>query len=220
MFLEPGRARCSSNTAFVVKMGLVAARRPERDRLSPARRAGGRRPVRAGPDRAVAGAMGRRHLLRPLDRLQIATTPSPQLKGIRMQRRTLLAFAAAGFAPALAPRPPRLERLRPGPADLSRGQGRERGLEEPACRADAASEPRPGPAGRPGAGARCRPQSASVDAAKVLAATRLPTRKDPVWELELAPLTRMEAWKVAEIKNGQHDRRRSATPSRPRRARR
>jgi len=46
-------------------------------------------------------------------------------------------------------------------------------------------------------------QSASVDPAKVVAATRLPTRKDPVWELELAPLTRMEAWKVAEIKDGQ-----------------
>jgi len=46
-------------------------------------------------------------------------------------------------------------------------------------------------------------QSASVDAARILAAARLPTRKDPVWELELAPLTRMEAWKVAEIKPGQ-----------------
>ena len=45
-------------------------------------------------------------------------------------------------------------------------------------------------------------QSASVDAARVLAAARLPTRKDAVWELELAPLTRMEAWKVAEIKAG------------------
>ena len=46
-------------------------------------------------------------------------------------------------------------------------------------------------------------QSASVDAARILAAARLPTRKDPVWELEFAPLTRMEAWKVAEIKPGQ-----------------
>ena len=46
-------------------------------------------------------------------------------------------------------------------------------------------------------------QSASVDSAKVLSAARLPTRKDPVWELELAPLTRMEAWKVAEVKAGQ-----------------
>jgi len=46
-------------------------------------------------------------------------------------------------------------------------------------------------------------QSASVDAARILASARVPTRKDPVWELELAPLTRMEAWKVAEIKPGQ-----------------
>ena len=46
-------------------------------------------------------------------------------------------------------------------------------------------------------------QSASVDGARILSAARLPTRKDPVWEIELAPLTRMEAWKVAEIKPGQ-----------------
>jgi hypothetical protein len=46
-------------------------------------------------------------------------------------------------------------------------------------------------------------QAAPVDAARIRSAARLPTRKDPVWELELAPLTRMEAWKVAEIKPGQ-----------------
>ena len=47
------------------------------------------------------------------------------------------------------------------------------------------------------------PQSANVDAGRVLAAARLPSRKDPVWEIELAPLTRMQAWNVAEIKPGQ-----------------
>ena len=46
-------------------------------------------------------------------------------------------------------------------------------------------------------------QSASVDAKRVLGAARVPTRKDAVWEIELAPLTRMQAWKVAEIKPGQ-----------------
>ena len=46
-------------------------------------------------------------------------------------------------------------------------------------------------------------QSAGVDTVKVLAAAKLPTRRDPVWEIELAPLTRMEAWQVAEIKPGQ-----------------
>ena len=30
----------------------------------------------------------------------------------------------------------------------------------------------------------------------------MPRRKDRQWELELAPLTRMEAWKVQEIKPG------------------
>jgi hypothetical protein len=30
----------------------------------------------------------------------------------------------------------------------------------------------------------------------------VPTRTDKVWEVELAPLTRMQAWNVAEIKSG------------------
>ena len=46
-------------------------------------------------------------------------------------------------------------------------------------------------------------QSAGVDAARIVAAARLPTRKDAVWEIELAPLTRMQAWQVAEVKPGQ-----------------
>lgn len=46
------------------------------------------------------------------------------------------------------------------------------------------------------------PQSANVDGARLLAAARLPTRRDPVWEIEFAPLTRMEAWKVPQIKVG------------------
>lgn len=45
-------------------------------------------------------------------------------------------------------------------------------------------------------------QTAPVDGPQLLAAAQLPTRKDRQWEIELAPLTRMEAWKVAEIKPG------------------
>ncbi|WP_088279151.1 DUF6152 family protein [Ideonella sp. A 288] len=45
-------------------------------------------------------------------------------------------------------------------------------------------------------------QSAGVDGPALLANARLPTRRDKVWHIELAPLTRMEAWKVAEIKPG------------------
>jgi hypothetical protein len=45
-------------------------------------------------------------------------------------------------------------------------------------------------------------QSAGVDGPALLKAAQLPTRKDRVWEIELAPLTRMEAWKVPEIKVG------------------
>jgi hypothetical protein len=45
-------------------------------------------------------------------------------------------------------------------------------------------------------------QSAQVDGPAILAKTALPTRTDRRWELELAPLTRMQAWQVAEIKPG------------------
>jgi hypothetical protein len=45
-------------------------------------------------------------------------------------------------------------------------------------------------------------QSASVDGPKLLAAAQVPKRKDKVWEIELAPLTRLEAWQVPEIKPG------------------
>lgn len=45
-------------------------------------------------------------------------------------------------------------------------------------------------------------QSAAVDGPALLAKATLPRRSDRRWELELAPLTRMEAWKVAEIRPG------------------
>ncbi len=46
------------------------------------------------------------------------------------------------------------------------------------------------------------PQSAPVDGAALLKAATLPTRKDRQWTVELAPLTRMDAWKVPEVKAG------------------
>ena len=45
-------------------------------------------------------------------------------------------------------------------------------------------------------------QSAQVDGKALLQKAQLPTRKDRKWEIELAPLTRMEAWKVAPIRVG------------------
>lgn len=45
-------------------------------------------------------------------------------------------------------------------------------------------------------------QSAGVDGPALLKAAQLPTRRDRRWAIELAPLTRMQAWKVGEIKNG------------------
>ena len=46
-------------------------------------------------------------------------------------------------------------------------------------------------------------QAAAVDSARLLGAAVLPTRRDKIWEIELAPLTRMEAWKVPEVKVGE-----------------
>ena len=60
---------------------------------------------------------------------------------------------------------------------------------EPKLPADLASRPIPA-------------QSAGVEGTKLMAAATLPTRRDRLWELELAPLTRMQAWKVEEIKPG------------------
>ncbi len=45
-------------------------------------------------------------------------------------------------------------------------------------------------------------QSANVDGPALLKAAQLPTRKDRRWQIELAPLSRMNAWQVPEIKNG------------------
>jgi hypothetical protein len=45
-------------------------------------------------------------------------------------------------------------------------------------------------------------QSAPVEGKALLAKAEVPRRKDRLWEIELAPLTRMQAWKVPEIKPG------------------
>ena len=46
-------------------------------------------------------------------------------------------------------------------------------------------------------------QSASVDATMILGTAKAPTRKDKVWEVELAPITRIDAWKVSPVKVGE-----------------
>jgi hypothetical protein len=45
-------------------------------------------------------------------------------------------------------------------------------------------------------------QTAPVDGAALLARAQLPTRRDRRWTIELAPLTRLEAWRLAEIAPG------------------
>ncbi len=52
-------------------------------------------------------------------------------------------------------------------------------------------------------GSRAVPaQSAPLDGKALLAKATAPVRKDRRWEVELAPLTRLEAWKVAPVKTG------------------
>ena len=46
-------------------------------------------------------------------------------------------------------------------------------------------------------------QSANVDAVSILGSAKAPTRKDKVWEIELAPITRMDSWKVAPVTVGE-----------------
>jgi hypothetical protein len=46
------------------------------------------------------------------------------------------------------------------------------------------------------------PQSATVDGAALLARATVPTRKDRRWEIELAPIFRMNQWQVPEVKVG------------------
>src|SRR5512139_1549653 len=45
-------------------------------------------------------------------------------------------------------------------------------------------------------------QSAPVDGPALLQAAQLPTRRDRLWHIELAPLSRMNAWGVPEIRPG------------------
>lgn len=45
-------------------------------------------------------------------------------------------------------------------------------------------------------------QTAPVDGSALLKAATLPTRRDRRWQVELAPLSRMQAWQVAEIRVG------------------
>lgn len=45
-------------------------------------------------------------------------------------------------------------------------------------------------------------QQAAVDGGAMLSKAAVPRRKERVWTIELAPLTRMQAWKVPEIRAG------------------
>lgn len=45
-------------------------------------------------------------------------------------------------------------------------------------------------------------QSAAVDGPALLKAAKVPRRADKRWEIEFAPISRMQAWQVPEIKPG------------------
>ena len=116
-----------------------------------------------------------------------------------MQRRTLLTTVLA--APLVA-------RAHHGWSSFDQGrplylEGRARKVEWRNPHAEIELELRPGLTLPSDLAQRTLPaQTAPVDGAKLLAAAQLPTRKDPVWEIELAPLTRMQDWKVPEVKVG------------------
>lgn len=46
-------------------------------------------------------------------------------------------------------------------------------------------------------------QSAPVDGPSILARATLPGRKAPLWRVELAPLPRMEAWRIERLAEGE-----------------
>ena len=121
-----------------------------------------------------------------------------------MQRRHLLAFAAAGLLPPLAARAHHgwsgFDQDRP---IYLEGKAESVVWKNPHAEFDAAPGRPASPCRPTWPSAPCRRNRRRSTARAVLSAARLPTRKDPVWEIELAPLTRMEAWKVAEIKAGQ-----------------
>ncbi|MGL4574283.1 MAG: DUF6152 family protein, partial [Burkholderiaceae bacterium] len=45
-------------------------------------------------------------------------------------------------------------------------------------------------------------QTAIVETTSVLTRATVPMRKDSTWTIELAPLSRMESWKVEPLKEG------------------
>lgn len=75
-------------------------------------------------------------------------------------------------------------------------------LAQPARRARDRTAARPETAAGSGPAFRTA-QSAPVDSARLLASAVLPTRRDRLWEIELAPPTRMAAWGVPEIQVGE-----------------
>lgn len=47
------------------------------------------------------------------------------------------------------------------------------------------------------------PQTTPLDARDILSRTALPVRAEGTWTIELAPLTRMQAWSVAPLREGE-----------------
>ncbi|AKJ29355.1 DUF6152 family protein [Caldimonas brevitalea] len=121
-----------------------------------------------------------------------------------MQRRTLLTATGAMFLPWLSP----AARAHHGWSGFD--QNRPLYLEGDAAtvrwrnpHVEIDLELRPGLALPPDLAQRQVPaQTSPVDAPALLRSTRLPDRKDRRWTVELAPLARMQAWQVAEIKPG------------------
>lgn len=117
-----------------------------------------------------------------------------------MQRRTLL-FAAAAALPLAARAHHGWSRFDPSRPIWLQGRAVQVAWRNP--HAELALELEPGlklPADL--AGRALPAQSAPVDGAALLKAATLPKRTDRRWQVELAPISRLEAWKVPEIRVG------------------
>ena len=191
--------RCSATSAFVLKMGLVALAGLNAMAFTCA---AGSRPttVSPGPRPRCRWGFG--------SPSSSAVDGSPTSSGFA--RRKDLACNAVPCSPSLPPDSlPALARAHHGWSGFDQdrpiyleGKAESVVWRNPHAELDAAPRARRWSCRPTWPSARCRRSRPRSTRPKVLAATRLPTRKDPVWELELAPLTRMEAWKVAEIKAG------------------
>lgn len=124
---------------------------------------------------------------------------------LQLKRRSYIKFAAGFAVPALRSHPVAAHHGWSG-FDTARPlylEGRVAAVSWGNPHASLEVEPKPGLAVPADMAKRTvPPQSAAVDAAAILAKAETPKRSEARWTIELAPLFRMDAWKVPTPKVG------------------